>query len=849
VILSHCSYAIAQDLNFVHYSVNDGLPSSQVHDITQDKYGYLWFSTDQGLSRYDGYSFKSYTTSDGLTDNVTFKFYPQENGDIWCTTFNKSIFRISNKDPVFKPYPFNQTLLNIPDNFVTNCIYLSKDGSLYMSLVNGTGFIHIDQKGKTIYNSLNVYGSSNETAVFSDKTKKEFYFILTNDQKPPTPEHLSFVINSGHQNPRKGLVKSCFFEKSGKSVFIDYSGWNIRGLGSGSVRNLTPFEPISLGKLNDSLFWIGYRYGGVSIYDLKGNMMRSFLNGKSVTTLFTDHEGGLWLSTLNDGVFYTNNTQVVSYATEEPGNNWINNLEQDKNGNLWISYYNGDVCQMCSGRIIPKFKSSTKLPAILKYNKYDREMYFIADGKLFNTIDKNTLCKDAMIPINLTTHKNDSFLISSYKEIYIIHKGNKKNIRTGFRVNDIGFYRNEFYLGTGKGLYKLDREKTIEIKDPGITPTTKIVNIEAWGNTLLMATKGSGILIYEDNKIYRIGKELGLINDIVNRIYIQNDSVFWACTNSGLDQIVFKNKKADHILHVTAGTGLISNEVTDLEINNDTAWVGTREGLCSFPLRMLHRKGGNTNYFLEINDLKVNDDLLAKRNVISLKYNENRIEFNYRAISFIPNSPVLYRYKLSGLEKNWNYTTRLSSLYTALSPGSYTFCLQAKGNNNLWETGEQQFSFTISPPFWNTWWFRSSVAFVLVLMVYLFFKFRILTYNRDITRELLRQLLKQLVKKTQYVVFREQGKDIRISTNTIHFVQSDGNYIEIHTDAKKYVIRYKIGEFLKLVPDPLEYLRISRSCIIRLDKVQEKSKKEVTVRGEKIPVGETYLDQLAKIQF
>jgi DNA-binding LytR/AlgR family response regulator len=141
------------------------------------------------------------------------------------------------------------------------------------------------------------------------------------------------------------------------------------------------------------------------------------------------------------------------------------------------------------------------------------------------------------------------------------------------------------------------------------------------------------------------------------------------------------------------------------------------------------------------------------------------------------------------------------------------------------------------------------VAVVIVLLIYLFFRFRILSYNRDITRELLRQLLKRVRKKTMYVTFREQGKDIRISTHTVCFVKSNGNYLEIRTDQKKYIIRYKIGEFLDLVPDPLEYLRINRSCIVRLDKVQEKGKKDVTVNGEQLPVGETYLNQLQKIQF
>jgi hypothetical protein len=279
----------------------------------------------------------------------------------------------------------------------------------------------------------------------------------------------------------------------------------------------------------------------------------------------------------------------------------------------------------------------------------------------------------------------------------------------------------------------------------------------------------------------------------------------------------------------------------------DTIWVGTREGLCYFPKSLLNKKSVITNYFLQITQFKVND--LERAQTSELSYNENRIEFGFKAISFFEFKPIEYRFKLQGLETEWNYTNTVSIRYTSLPPGSYTFMVQVKGNNASWSQGQQAFSFTITPPFWQTLWFRLSAILLIVLLIYLFFRFRILSYNRDITRELMRLVLKRLTKKTNYVVFREQGKDIRIATDTICFIKSDGNYIEIHTDTGRHVIRHKIGEFLDLVPDPLEYLRINRSYIIRIDKVQSKSKKDVTVCGEKLAVGETYLEQLSKIKF
>ena len=98
-------------------------------------------------------------------------------------------------------------------------------------------------------------------------------------------------------------------------------------------------------------------------------------------------------------------------------------------------------------------------------------------------------------------------------------------------------------------------------------------------------------------------------------------------------------------------------------------------------------------------------------------------------------------------------------------------------------------------------------------------------------------------------LFKELGKEIRIKTSEILFVRSSGNYIEIITTAKTYTVRGKIGDFVSLVQDPLEFLRLHRSYIVRIDKVEQKSKKAVYIQKHEIPVGETYLPELDKIHF
>ena len=73
-----CDYIDAQktDLAFTNYTTDDGLPSPEVYYSYQDEQGFMWFCTDNGLSRFDGYEFKNYSHKDGLTDNVVFKVFP-----------------------------------------------------------------------------------------------------------------------------------------------------------------------------------------------------------------------------------------------------------------------------------------------------------------------------------------------------------------------------------------------------------------------------------------------------------------------------------------------------------------------------------------------------------------------------------------------------------------------------------------------------------------------------------------------------------------------------------------------------------------------------------------------------
>ena len=87
------------------------------------------------------------------------------------------------------------------------------------------------------------------------------------------------------------------------------------------------------------------------------------------------------------------------------------------------------------------------------------------------------------------------------------------------------------------------------------------------------------------------------------------------------------------------------------------------------------------------------------------------------------------------------------------------------------------------------------------------------------------------------------------SKKKVEVTVESGNYIELITENKSYVVRCKIGDFIKLTPDPLEYIRIHRTYIVRLDKVESKSKTELIIKGQKLPVSLGYESEIEKLIF
>ncbi|MEO8516432.1 MAG: two-component regulator propeller domain-containing protein [Flavobacterium sp.] len=847
VFLFVCCFS-AEAQEFKNFSSEEGLPSNEVYSIFQDKNGSMWFSTDRGLCQYNGYEFKKYEPKDGLTDITVFDFYPQENGQVWCTTFNRKLFYFENGSNRFVPYKYNNCIdafvkkYNATSFFIKS-LAVAKNGVVYIS--SGASEFSISTTGKlTELTKTEVTYAKRKLLqkipVFLNGltiNKLQDIHFLSNKKSGYAKLIIPTVLRSitNLTLGRKLIVTENLVEilqKDGKTVKIDFG----------------KFQPVAGGKMDDQHIWVGYRSNGIKIYDLKGKYVKGFLPHATVSNFFRDCYGGFWISTTDYGVYYLAPNSIVQFKMD---NNVVQSLTKDNHQNLFIGMYNGDIYKKEKNKkVVLTKKALINFPSYIQFYEGENSIVY-GNGDAFYSDYKPVM----HLPSRVTRISDDSRSVLSFLQFssYTIWQNNKFLTNTlNFRIHDISCIGSKTYFGTIEGLKVMENGVIHQKSNPLFKYRIDDIDYVPSKATLFAATLGKGVLVYNisKNEVYAIDKTKGLSSDVVTEVYVENDNTIWACTNYGLNRIRFTSPTTYKIDYLSTANGMVSNQIRDVEIINDSIYVGTSKGLSVISKRQYEQLLSKKYYFLRLKDIYINGNALKEnQKQLKLSYRDNQIDFMVEAVSFSERKKIEYQYKLEGLDKEWKTTQERKLSYPYIPPGDYKLMVKVIDDGRIFSNESIVLALHIDKPFWMTYWFFSILGIVFSAIIYFFFKIRVLSYNEDIVRELLRLLLKKIKKKDDYFSFKELGKEIRIKTSEILFVRSSGNYIDIITTEKTYTVRGKIGDFVSLVQDPLEFLRIHRSFIVRIDKVDQKSKKALFIEQHEIPVGETYLDELDKILF
>lgn len=619
-------------------NIRDGLSQNTVYDILQDRTGFLWFGTKDGLNRYDGTSFRIFkydrTDKYSIGNNYILALYEDIEGNIWVGTDVGLYIYYPEKD-IFEPFKQPSTA-NTTIDYAAAMITGDKNGDIWITA---------ERQGLFHYNL--------HTKELKHYSLKEFPFLTSNvhcvafDNSGTT-----WIYGNGLFYSKDGLQTiHPFVSSDGKKVFegdpiakvllgaynclyLASVGGGIKevNLGSGKVRNLLLADERGeriwcreLMFFSDDELWIGSE-SGIYIYNLRTDKyvhLRSSmydpysLSDNAIYSLCKDREGGVWIGSYFGGVNYYPHT-YTSFERYYPkgGENSLHGKRirefcQDNYGKLWVGTEDGglnrfdpatkefsffapslgftNVHGLCSvgdelwvGTFSKGLKViDTRTGVIKRSYHYDGSPYSLNDNNVF------AICKTAAGDIYVGTgcglmrynRQQDNFetipeLFGVF--VYDIKEDTGGNLWLATYVS--GVFR--YDVGKKKWINYVHDEK-----DERSISNNKVLSIfEDSRRNVWLTTQGRGICLFhpETESFTRYDTSNGLPNDVVYQMVEDESGAFWLTTNSGLARFNFATGA---IKVYTTANGLPSDQFnyrSSFKDKDGTIYFGSIDGFVAF---------------------------------------------------------------------------------------------------------------------------------------------------------------------------------------------------------------------------------------------------------------------------
>lgn len=724
---------------YKHYTVEDGLPSSEVYSAFQDSKGYMWFATDAGVSRFNGYEFENFDASDGLTDNTVFLITEDHKGRIWFGTFNCQLSYYEN-DSIY-PYEYNDRLDELLNNkSAMNSFYVDTNENIWMGFKN-TGLYKISKYGVvesliSMPNSNKKYSKvcrvDNNTVWgldyaedYVEKSRKrkpfvyEFNFEVEFMNEPiEVPLSHNFIrrfeyvpINNFSIEQYQGQFllftthEVSRFKKKGDT--LEKNPINIE---ISALKNRRLFSVL----IEDEFLWICVEKKGVYKCKIENDRLVEidhFLGDKSISRVFKDREDGYWFQSLNEGIYYMSSDDRKYSLLDGRG---LTSIEIDTiTGQLYAAFKNGEVAKVTFNSNGDDLKMIAKVKIFsptLKYNYFNNSLLmsdaenliYYQNKQIYTEKILTELVKSFIVDSNIIYNVNSQGLsiIENKVETYNSYRKGESNIWGTSLIKN----KDKIWIGTKDGIRVYNDRKITNPFQGNKFLMTAITSMERLDKDLfLIGTKSYGMLIIKnDSVIDIINKENGLAGNIVRTIHVDNQQTIWVGTSTGISRVNYENVDNFKVYNLTKKHGIPSGEIIDLCSYKNTIYAATASGLLFFDKTKI--KPNINPPQLYISKFLVNAEVRKSKKEMVLSYKENFINIQFEALNYRSLGEVEYQYRMLGVDTNWITTTTRLVQYPTLQPNDYKFEVKAKNEDGFW-SDPTTISFTINSPFWNTWWF------------------------------------------------------------------------------------------------------------------------------------------------
>lgn len=623
ILLTLTSTFTVSAQKFERFSNKEGFNQNTINAIEEDKYGFLWFGTPNGLIKYDGYEFKSYTNESSnngsISDNYINCLFNDANGVLWIGT--------NNGLDVYIPWLEKFYNVPIPTKFEIKSISLGVDKQIWISTKNELFVCKTIDIDKGVFEvSHNVLSTFKDIAYF-----RKFYFLDKNTFLLADPEGLSRITFQNNSNIKeiKANTKVSFDSfinhnitaiKKIKDIF--WIGTN-RGLYKATLEEDRIHIISTYNSLNNTLdlvintiledhngtIWIGTKDSGLAKYVSSTDSFENFkydpknnlgLSSSYIYSLFEDRYNVLWIGTAQGGlnkldlsqkqfINYTNNP----YDDSSISDNLITSVLEDSKGTLWVSSYNESIVRSTEKVTNENIQNLhfKKLHKEIPLSKQDIIRCIYEDRKGYIWIGSDF----SLVIYNPLTNK--------FKKIALRQNGKIVADQVYFTINQTD--DNQIILGGNQAIVLQNPWQQIEQeKEPIIEVSSSLeLNIKIahtilkdsrgnyWIGTLDGLFKGvinNGIINFTEKYSANDNEKLNLSNSDIFSLYEDNEGNIWVGTfGGGLNKMIFDDSGKLVKIDLFRKKDVLPDDAVYgiLPEGDDFLWLSTDMGLCKLNIK------------------------------------------------------------------------------------------------------------------------------------------------------------------------------------------------------------------------------------------------------------------------